>query len=254
MKRQKRIRRTNPAELVLMNPSNPAELVLMGTANPHRHHNSSQKYAIRWNTGNISHCVNSRGEAEKMLDQFHGAGMIIPVSVRHGNPMDTSEDAREIRSGFVGRESNRYIVMDEPHIPKGDYAQLGFLYSLAVKPTSGGEVREISFARGIRVISDRSRRQIYFAAGRQFLSTRELGEFSQVAADEINLGECREIIYLAKKYQAGVDNEAAGKTVEWRHKFGEETGILPRLWYDTKNNRLILRGGDYRVEDAGIVN
>jgi len=50
-----------------------------------------------------------------------------------------------------------------------------------------------------------------------------------------------------------VGNWARGKTVPYQHQFGEVSGVKPQLFYDTLNQRLILRGGNYRVEDAGIV-
>ena len=59
---------------------------------------------------------------------------------------------------------------------------------------------------------------------------------------------------LARKYHPEVDNAAAGENVEWHHLFGEETGERPALYYDVGTERLLLRGGAYRVEDAGIVN
>jgi hypothetical protein len=262
---KKRIRRKNPAELLLMgvNPHkrNPAELLLMGV-NAHRRgkKNGGQRYAVQWHTGNISHAMLSQAEAEKLLAQFHGAGKIIRV-----NPMPlggiesrSAVEAREIRSGFVAKPSSRYIVMDEPHMPAGDYAQLGKLYSLAVKPTPSGEtseVQEIGFeGQGILVVSDVSRRQIYFVGAPHAMRSGILNVFNASASDVVDLGECREIIYEAKKYHPEVGNAAAGKVVEWRHQFGEESGVVPHLLYDTKKNRFLLRGGEYVVEDAGIVN
>lgn len=244
---------------------NPAELLLMG-ANSHRRKNAGQRYAIKWHTGSISHAMNSEAEAQKLLDQFHGAGHIIrinPMPLRGQNPLDSvdsrdAEEARGIRSGFVARRSSRYIVMDEPHMPAGDYAQLGKLYSLAVKPTPSGETREVQEIgfeeQGILVVSDVSRRQIYFVGAPRSMRGGVLSVFNADAADVVDLGECREIIYEAKKYHPEVGNAAAGKVVEWRHQFGEESGVMPHLHYDTKKNRFLLRGGEYVVEDAGIVN
>lgn len=259
----------NPAELVLMG-ANPMRL--MATAHGfHENPEGSGKFGIKWRTGTVTGAYETRAEAENVLRKFHGKGEIIglnPVPLRRRNPA-TAEQAREIRSGFVDQESTRYFVLDEPHIPSGDYAELGTLYSLAVKPERGGQVQDISFAAKIHVISASSRRQIYFAGKGQSLDSHELQQFSDQAAhgaahapgkgsvgheNVVMLGECREIIYVAKKYHPEVGNEAAGKEVEWRHRFGEETGDTPTLWYDTKRERLILRGGAYRVEDAGIIN
>lgn len=226
-------------------------------AKHHHHENPSGMYGIKWHTGNVSGAYHTRAEAEKVLSSFHGKGEVIalnPAPLRRRNPA-SAETAREIRSGFVDRESKRYIVMDEPHILAGDYAELGTLYSLAVKPAIGGAVQDLSFTSRIHVISATNRRQIYFAGGDQSLTERELALFNHAEEYGVRkLGDCREIIYVARKYHPEVGNEAAGKEVEWRHKFGEESGIVPSLWYDARKKRLSLRGGDYRVEDAGIVN
>lgn len=39
----------------------------------------------------------------------------------------------------------------------------------------------------------------------------------------------------------------------YRHAFGEEGGKKPRLAVDTKTSTLHIVGGDYTVEDRGIV-
>lgn len=227
---------------------------------------SNARYAIRWHTGSISHAMRTRDEAERLLQQFHNAGELIrvnPLPLRRSNPLTAldsaeAEAAREVRDGFVHQRTERYIVADEPHIPAGDYAEIGMLHSLVVKPTHTGQtdqVQELMFTRqGVRAIAAANRRQIYFAGGTQMLTEREIRLFTSSSAPAVDLGECRGIVYVAKKYHPEVGNDAAGKPVEWDHKFGEETGVKPSLWYDRATQRLELRGGEYRVEDAGIVN
>lgn len=39
----------------------------------------------------------------------------------------------------------------------------------------------------------------------------------------------------------------------YRHAFGEEGGRKPRLAVDVETDRLVIVGGDYTVEDRGIV-
>ena len=231
------------------------------------------RYAIRWHTGSISQAFDTRGEAESMLARFHGKGEVIRVnpmplrSERYRNPLSAedvapdrgaeAQEAIEIREGFVDHESTGYIVANEPHIPRGDYAQLGPLVELGVKPTSSGstnEVQRIHFSPRPLVICDTSRRQIYFAGGEQRQSERDLPKFTSSRSGVVELGQCRSIVYVAAKYHPQAGNDAAGKLVEWQHEFGEENGILPKLFYDVDRQRLLLRGGDYRIEDRGIVN
>lgn len=275
-------RMRNPAELVLMGLNNPmrrrrnqlpalaedvigsagGEIAAQDLTRRSRRRNAGGKhFAIRWHTGNISNAYPTQAEAESILRRFHGAGEVIRVNPiplrgeRYRNPVDTAdaEEAKRIRSGFVDREARGYSVYDEPHIPAGDYALIGPLLSLAVKPAIGGEVQQIEFHPRPIAISDTSRTQIYFAK-RAGLSVQELRRFAAQDSGVVRLGECREIVYLAAKYHPEVGSSAAGKEVEWQHQFGERSGEKPDLFYDTHHERLLLRGGAYRVEDAGIVN
>lgn len=244
---------------------NPAELLLMG-ANPHGQH-----YAVRWHTGRLSNSYASKEEAQAILDKFHGKGQLVlvnPLPIRGGrrrNPAelmvmganpDGAEAARTVREGFVAKPSNHFSVTDEPHIPKGDYAELGDLVSLTVEPARGIGlgVKEINLdSSKIKVIASGNRKQIYFCGGDQVIDRDDLAKFTDKENGTVELGKCREIVYLAKKYHAEVGNSAAGKNVEWVHEFGEESGNRPVLLYSTSLDRLILRGGNYRVEDAGII-
>lgn len=264
-------RMTNPAELVLMtvNPTRGARRPFSERRESSRERARSfnpdgQHYAIRWHTGNISQAFRSQDEAQRILQRFHGKGEIIRVnpmpagSERYRNPVGAEPaQAREIREGFTHSESKRYRVVDEPLIPAGDYAELGKMDMLAVKPTPTGttnQVQEIPFEPDVILISGTSRRQMYFAGGDQKLTAREVRIFTSAGGDRIDLGECHAIAYLATKYHPEVENSAAGKEVPWIHKFGEENGIRPRLFYHPSLERFSLEGGSYRVEDAGIVN
>lgn len=233
-------------------------------ANPHNQH-----YAVRWNTGRLSNSYASREDAERILARFHGKGTLVRVNPmplkggRRRNPAELAlmganpegaEAAREVREGFVDAPANHYRVTDEPHISRGDYAELGKLVSLTVQPARGVGVKEIDLgSSNIAVLSSGNRRQIYFAGGDQIIDADDLAKFTDKETGTVELGKCREIVYLAKKYHAEVGNSAAGKEVEWVHQFGEESGIVPVLCYSTSLDRLILRGGNYRVEDAGII-
>jgi len=44
-----------------------------------------------------------------------------------------------------------------------------------------------------------------------------------------------------------------GETATWEHEFGEEGGERPDLVADSKNHKLFIVGGDYKVEPRGIV-
>lgn len=280
-------RMTNPAELVLMgaNPMrrNPRSTFGMTAREAEREVGKHDRiaarlakkyphFAIRWHTGNISQAFRSHDEAERILRRFHGAGEIIRINPmpasreRYRNPA-TAEAAREIREGFVDHESHSYRVANEPHIPLGDYAELGTSgyvedsdtgeraeAYLAVKPAKGGYRLQIMLVRrGVAFLSDTTRRQIWIG-GRYEMPEREIAQFANDRDDPITLGECFGIGYIAVKYHPQIDNHAAGRRILWEHEFGEEDGNRPRLVYHAGIARLSLEGGNYRVTDAGIVN
>ncbi len=61
----------------------------------------------------------------------------------------------------------------------------------------------------------------------------------------VKLGKLHSVTYLAKK-----GNEPP---TLWEHEFGEEGGKQPDLVMDVDSKRLHIVGGDYTVEDVGIV-
>jgi hypothetical protein len=162
--------------------------------------------------------------------------------------------ARDLREAFTEHSSDRYTVATEPHIPAGDYALLGQLVELRCKPEAGGQVQIITPEGKVLVISNASGRQIYFVGEGQALGESEVRIFTDSGSDRVELGECRSIVYEAAKWHEAVDASARGKKVEWEHKFGEDGGYPPKLFYLRSRERLALEGGSYHVEGAGIVN
>jgi hypothetical protein len=169
-----------------------------------------------------------------------------------------AEHAQDLYEAFHETPSEKYIVAEEPHIPAGDYTDLGKLIALRVKPTPEGEaghVQEITFPeKNIRVISNSSGRQIYFAGDGQEQADSDLRIFTDSEGGLIELGVCRSIVYQAAKWHQAVPASVRGEKVEWEHQFGEDGGYPPRLFYDRRKKRLLLEGGSYHVEGAGIVN
>lgn len=180
-------------------------------------------------------CTRKPGHRGPHLPQ--GATMRPKSRLRRGwNP-----SAAALHERFTGAEGKWLTIHDEPHMPAGDYAQLGELLALYFKPRNGGQVQQITFSKGSLplVVAAESARQIYFVGGNQALSSFATGE----------LGECRRIDYKQRKEHVP-DPDAD----EWRHAFGEESGVRPVLSYDARNKRLLLEGGEYRIESAGIIN
>lgn len=60
----------------------------------------------------------------------------------------------------------------------------------------------------------------------------------------VKLGRLESVAYSTKK---------DGERATWEHEFGEEGGKKPVLAMDAQTRRLHIVGGDYDVEDRGIV-
>lgn len=60
-------------------------------------------------------------------------------------------------------------------------------------------------------------------------------------------------VKLGKLVALAYETRKDGERAIWEHDFGEEGGKRPDLVMDVDNDRLHIVGGDYRVEDAGII-
>jgi len=159
--------------------------------------------------------------------------------------------AADIREDFTGAPSEWVTSANEPHMPAGDYAQLGELLALYVKPVKGGQVMQIDFSRPRpKIVSDESARQIWFFDGDQDV-TDSLAQFGahDRGAGLFELGEARRIDYKQRK-----EHVPDPDVDEWRHEFGEETGVRPTVLFDRTKKRLMLEGGQYEIRREGIVN
>jgi hypothetical protein len=190
--------------------ANPSELVLMG-ANP----GASRKRGRRKNSSGLA-------GATEVCESFRGS------------PCPTVET-------FV-----------EPEPRPANLGQLGVLCRLQVKRTGGWKWGEFDFiGKDVQVAGNVGHSQIYFVGGDQKVTRGQLTHLGVDNSKEmIDLGECMEIEYRAKK--AHVD----GIESNYYHQFGDVTGRRPRLMYDRRGpqGRLFLVGGEYTIEPEGIVN
>ena len=166
----------------------------------------------------------------------------------HWKPRD-NPSAAALRESFTGAESDGYTVHREAHMPAGDYAQLGKMLALYVKPYSGGQVQMIQ-PRDTLLVADESARQLWFVGGDQDI-TAALGVFGarQRGAGLFELGEARRIDYRQRKEHVPHPDQDS-----WRHEFGEESGVRPVVLFDANHKRLLLEGGEYVVRAEGIIN
>jgi hypothetical protein len=165
-----------------------------------------------------------------------------------------AESARELHEDFHGQESKKYRVASEPHVPPGDYAQLGPFVSLAIKPTESGSAYPKVMAillpgKKVYVIASPDGYPFYIV-GDSELDESEIAIFTDSTENRVFLGEGRVIAYLDTKWGSDVALDARGEEIEWNHAFGEEGGTRPQIYYDRAMRRLILQGGSYRAEGS----
>ncbi len=166
----------------------------------------------------------------------------------------------DIVEDFTGQEVKWLDVYNEPHIPRGRYAQLGPLIALYIKPAKGGQVQRIggmgeNFAAAWNgkppiIVTDSTARQIYFVDGAQDISAN-LAAFGAIDRGNglVELGQGRRIDYQCRK-----EHVASPEEDLWKHDHGEENGTLPTVLFDTRSKRLLYEGGDYRIEGPWIRN
>lgn len=63
----------------------------------------------------------------------------------------------------------------------------------------------------------------------------------------------RALVKLGKLEAVAYSTHKGGERATWEHEFGEEGGRKPTLAMDPETRRLHIVGGDYEVEDRGIV-
>jgi hypothetical protein len=250
--------------------ANPAELILMG-GNPMPRTSRSNPYSSLSRTEKLAFGRLGLGKkqlqteadiekARRQVEQNERFRNRLPNPSGCGADTENAEAARDLFDRFTERPlpSEHCTILDEPHMPTGDYTLLGKLILLGVKPQPGGTtnyVQEISFpGKDIRVVADPSGRPIYFAGEGQELTEEDLSIFGASSESRISVGECRYIVYEAAKWHKAVEPSARGKRAEWQHQFGDEGGYPPYLLYDRSMQRCLLQGGTYHVEGAGIVN
>lgn len=257
---------SNPCTL---RSTNPAELMIMG-ANPPRRRNGWGYRVVavsRYGDANVSRDFETKDHARKFAKTVDSATYFRPniqririnpapaanprVEVVHGD----NPPVEEIVEEFSGTAADYIDVYNEPHMPRGRYAQLGELLNLYIKPAGGGQRQKITFGTGDQapiVVCDSTAKQIYFVGGNQDISSAlEAFGISLLAnlREVPTLGQGCRIDYKARKEHVAEPDED-----RWKHDHGEENGVLPTVLFDAKNKRLLYEGGDYRIDGAWIRN
>jgi hypothetical protein len=155
------------------------------------------------------------------------------------NPSETEQAVRLFET-FHGKDASAIAEKHVSAAMRKDYTALGNLVYLKVR-TPLGETAKFDFdGDGVMLASSPDGKQLYCIGGRQNLLSL-LDEDSQ-QKDFIDLGECLEVAYLARKIHSNYE------PIEWFHKFGEKSGVLPQLMFDKLKKQIFFVGGEYFID------
>lgn len=155
--------------------------------------------------------------------------------------------AADLFESFHGKPATRTREVAEPREAPTDLADLGRLIQLVVW-LDEDNAAELNFSGNIRTASTGDGGSLYFVGGVQRLDLEALDRAAGLPKDHVVIGPVQSIVYHTTKDFHDFE------PVDYIHDFGEETGVLPILNYDTRNERLYLTGGEYQVRREGIVN
>jgi hypothetical protein len=168
--------------------------------------------------------------------------------LRQRNPDDGElREAERLYETFHGREPREILAIQESSETRGEYTALGDLIELTMISPTGDTVLVSFKGDGVRLASSPEGEQLYLIGGNQDLSSSLRMFGADEAKDLIDLGEAKQIVYEAAKWQTDFTAQ------EWKHDFGEEGGVRPRGFYDQLKQRIFFAGGTYQVKRPGIV-
>lgn len=169
-----------------------------------------------------------------------------PKAARRRNSDDAAESAKALYEQFHGKPSTGFRTYEEPDARPTDLAHLGKLVELIVW-IDEDHIAELA-PKGVKVTATGEGGNIYFIGGDQTLDLASVEREEGTQKNHVLIGPVEAIAYQTSK-----DFHDFEPTI-YEHTFGEETGEQPWLCYDTRNKRLYLIGGAYRVRRPGIEN
>lgn len=155
------------------------------------------------------------------------------------NPDETRAAVRLFEK-FHGRDPKEITEKHVSAAMRKDYTALGDLEHLKVITPLGQTVQFDFEGDGVKLASSPDGKQLYCIGGNQNLSS--CLDAASLEKDFIDLGECVQVQYLARKVHAGFE------PVSYYHKFGEKTGERPQLAYNKLQRQIFFVGGNYFID------
>ena len=156
-------------------------------------------------------------------------------------------DSVELYRDFHGSDPTEIISVQESAREREELVSLGDLISLQSKLPDGTVLTVES--DDIKLAANPDGSQLYLVGGSQGNVMRSLVKTSaDTSKDLIEMGECCRVIYQTRKEMHNFE------VINYDHKFGEDGGTCPMLYFDKLKRRMFFVGGTYQVRPEGIVN
>lgn len=179
---------------------------------------------------------------QRSITSFQPGSLRTIAAGRRRNPDAELKQGADLYEQFHGKPAARIDEVELESRERKTYTKLGDLVELDIHRGS-----KLIFDKDRPVLASDPRGHQLYVLGDVVMSKESLSGYA-ADKDLIDLGEASFIVYFTRK---GFDNF---EPVEYKHKFGEETGERPHLLYDRRNRRLLFAGGAYQVKPEGIVN
>lgn len=168
---------------------------------------------------------------------------------RH-NPVpatSVSGDSVQAYRDFHGADPTEVIAVQESARERNELAMIGDLQEISGRMADGSHFCVKS--DDIKLAQNPEGTQLYLVGGSQENVMRMLVRTSaDTSKDLIEIGEATRVIYQTRKEMHNFER------INYDHKFAEDGGIFPILFFDKLKRRMFLVGGTYQVRPEGIIN
>lgn len=202
----------------------------------HQEYFDSQGYYQAQHTQDFD--FDSERERDRYVDDLKQKLKGIKVTVNAAFRSRRNPSTREMSERFQGESTGavrEYYVSE--HAPRLNFSRAGKLVFLKVNG------KQIRIPGAVAAIDPKSERLWIAGANKRPMFNRK----AKTKGSALDFGEVDAICYMTAKRHIG-----NGKRFEYVHAFGEEGGRKPHLLVDYEGMP-ILKGGDYKVEDRGII-
>jgi hypothetical protein len=176
-----------------------------------------------------------------------------PITFNRSNPRNPADSAADLFRGFHGRDSEFFVEVTTDVHEHTYLAALGELVSMEIISPTGAVIVlkgfETRLGEPAFLAASEKRTQLFIEGGDQSVNLKAFGIREPIHESEV-LGELDKIEYYTVKDHLG---DQGGEAV-YRHKLkSKRFRRKPEVIYDTRNQLLSLSGGNYTIEDEGIV-